>query len=241
MFEDIRESPVGRGMLDFAERGKLTMLKPERLFAPEDMLFPEPGMARFEDSHELGALKAAQLVTLSWAAYTTWLDLAEVFQLCESPIERHFLGALIVVAKDQLRDVVVHGKDRTYLETRPFYGASVHVYPQRAIGEYRVDFLLVLKAAAASEQDDGRTPGRPDRREFPLVVECDGHDFHEKTKEQASRDKQRDRVLQSCGYNVFRFSGADLHRQPLECASDCVTFLEEKVWGKDWRKGEGLE
>src|SRR5262245_34455764 len=41
-----------------------------------------------------------------------------------------------------------------------------------------------------------------------IVVECDGHDYHEKTKWQASRDKRRDRILQRLGYRVFRFTGS---------------------------------
>ena len=33
-------------------------------------------------------------------------------------------------------------------------------------------------------------------------MECDGHDFHERTKEQASSDKKRDRSLQAAGFLV---------------------------------------
>jgi REase_MTES_1575 len=45
-----------------------------------------------------------------------------------------------------------------------------------------------------------------------LAVECDGHDFHEKTKEQAEHDKKRDRDLQSMGWSVARFTGAEIVR-----------------------------
>src|SRR5687768_2589162 len=45
------------------------------------------------------------------------------------------------------------------------------IVPQYSVGNYRVDFLVTF------------TPGtEPTVR---VVVECDGHDFHEKTKEQA--------------------------------------------------------
>lgn len=43
-----------------------------------------------------------------------------------------------------------------------------------------------------------------------MIVECDSHDFYERTKEQASKDKERDRALQSVSFLVFRFSGADI-------------------------------
>jgi very-short-patch-repair endonuclease len=41
-----------------------------------------------------------------------------------------------------------------------------------------------------------------------LVVECDGHDFHEKTKQQVTKDNRRERELQIAGWHVFRFSGS---------------------------------
>jgi hypothetical protein len=37
------------------------------------------------------------------------------------------------------------------------------------------------------------------------VVECDGHEFHERTVAQASWDKRRDRMIQSLGVPVIAF------------------------------------
>ena len=51
-----------------------------------------------------------------------------------------------------------------------------------------------------------------------LVVECDGHDFHERTKEQAARDRARDRDAQLIGHSLFRFTGSEIHRDPIKCA-----------------------
>jgi hypothetical protein len=39
------------------------------------------------------------------------------------------------------------------------------------------------------------------------VVECDGHEFHERTAEQASWDKRRDRMIQSLGVPVCVLPG----------------------------------
>lgn len=44
------------------------------------------------------------------------------------------------------------------------------------------------------------------------IVELDGHDFHERTRDQASRDKRRDRRFASAGWMVLRFTGSDVHR-----------------------------
>jgi very-short-patch-repair endonuclease len=74
------------------------------------------------------------------------------------------------------------------------------VFPQHHIGKYRVDFLV--------EEYDFY--GRKSLGQF--VIECDGHDFHEKTKEQAAKDKKRDRELQSLGLKVFHFTGSEIWR-----------------------------
>jgi hypothetical protein len=51
-----------------------------------------------------------------------------------------------------------------------------------------------------------------------VAVECDGHEFHEKSKRQAETDKRRDRDLQSIGWTVARFSGAEIFRNPIAAA-----------------------
>lgn len=51
-----------------------------------------------------------------------------------------------------------------------------------------------------------------------LVVECDGHDFHERTKEQAARDRAKDRALTLKGKDNFRFTGSEIWRDPWDCA-----------------------
>lgn len=51
-----------------------------------------------------------------------------------------------------------------------------------------------------------------------LIVECDGHDFHERTKAQARRDRSRDRAAQLVDIPIFRFTGSEIWRDPLGCA-----------------------
>lgn len=80
--------------------------------------------------------------------------------------------------------------------------------PQAVIGPYRVDFLLRLPVRGAQSVD--------------VVIECDGHDFHERTKHQARRDKARDRYLESLGYRVVRFAGSEIWANPLRCAEQAL-------------------
>lgn len=79
------------------------------------------------------------------------------------------------------------------------------VYPQTKIGPYRVDFLCEHNKNLSRRS---------------VVVEVDGHDWHERTKEQASRDKRRDRALTGAGLTVVRFTGSDVYHDPLKCATE---------------------
>jgi very-short-patch-repair endonuclease len=73
---------------------------------------------------------------------------------------------------------------------------------QLKIKNYIVDFCIEIK----KENEKGD--------EFIIskyIIECDGHDFHEKTKEQARKDKKRDRDLIALGYKVLRFTGSEIY------------------------------
>lgn len=79
-------------------------------------------------------------------------------------------------------------------------------------GRFRIDILLTFN-------------GRQQR--FAAAVECDGHEFHERTKEQAQRDKERDRYLQSLGLMVLRFTGSEIWRDPIGCAQSAMQMIEK--------------
>lgn len=79
------------------------------------------------------------------------------------------------------------------------------VIPQCPIGKYTVDFLIDNYYSMKM------------KRTIPLVIECDGHDFHERTKEQAQHDKKRDRNIQSDGFLVFRFTGSEIWKSNGMC------------------------
>jgi len=63
-----------------------------------------------------------------------------------------------------------------------------------------------------------------------LIVEIDGHEFHDRSKEQASRDRQRDRELILEGYTVLRFTGSDVYNDPERCVNDVRFQLEDIAW-----------
>lgn len=81
------------------------------------------------------------------------------------------------------------------------------------IAGYRVDFFV--------------THG--DKR---IVIECDGHEFHEKTKEQASSDKRKDRELQKLGFIILRYSGSDIVNNPSKITDDLNDIIGRPDWDK---------
>jgi len=162
-------------------------------------------------------------------------EVAHAYGRCESPIERAMAAALIVAggklaersffADDRGRLMVLgmHFKDPTALDW-------FSIQPQVQLGEYRVDFLVTYSHIAIPAFE--RAGYEPVSQQ--AVVECDGHDFHERTKEQAKRDKQRDRTLQAMGLPVFRFTGSEIWNAPFRCASEVLIHLQ-KLHKERWK------
>lgn len=99
-------------------------------------------------------------------------------------------------------------------------GAKLHIYElyveaQAKVLDWPVDFFVRVV-----DYDD---------QLWTAVIECDGHDFHERTKEQAIRDRSRDRRLQEAGHRVFRFTGAEIYRDPMKCASEVYDWAQA-IW-----------
>lgn len=101
--------------------------------------------------------------------------------------------------------------------------APLVITPQAAFGYRRLDFLLSWRASRLAE---ART----------IVVECDGHRFHERTEDQARRDRQRDRDIQRAGMMVFRFTGAEIWEDAIACAEEgvrCVMATRGQLNGRE--------
>ena len=65
--------------------------------------------------------------------------------------------------------------------------------------------------------------------DFKLVIECDGHEFHEKTKEQVTNDNERDLELKMMGYDVLRFSGSQIYNKPFRCAAGALDYITTRI------------
>lgn len=140
----------------------------------------------------------------------------------DSPIEKLFYTALWAYCRfgvGPLYHMVVpdHAQmpiDRLLAREDP---STLIVQPQAQLEGWRVDFLIYA-------WEFGRVSGKAQWRR--LIVECDGHNFHERTKEQAAKDRGRDREFQLRGYTILRFIGSELYANPLDCARQIGDWVQ---------------
>lgn len=143
-------------------------------------------------------------------------------QKCESPIEELLAVALYSYSRIMPERMLFLGTSA--LPKEPEFDETAFVYQQVEIGQYRVDFAIWDASLPFNH-----TPPRL------MIVECDGHDFHEKTKEQARRDKRRDRYFQSLGYKVLRFTGSEIWADPDGVADE---IFDQLARYDSWRHRE---
>lgn len=95
---------------------------------------------------------------------------------------------------------------------------GVRLIPQKHIetekGKYKVDFNI--------------SPLDSSDPYINVAIEIDGHDFHEKTKQQVAKDKKRDRSLIRAGLTVLRFSGSEVFYSPRSCINEIVDYIKKE-------------
>lgn len=140
-----------------------------------------------------------------------YLDILTSLEECESPIEKIF-------ALEINREL-----DKSRLQQNPLVAMW---QPQREIKlfagskreqKYRLDFFIEVHNMHKDIQ-------------FGFAVECDGHEFHEKTKKQVEKDKKRDRNLLKAGVIPIRFSGSEILNEPTMVAKDTVRIIEKYIF-----------
>lgn len=132
---------------------------------------------------------------------------------CESPIEALFATAFLSFCAMRSDPAVFVKGDAPAAPHARWY-----IRPQVTLLGYRVDFVIGVFPIVEADKRI-------------LIVECDGHEFHERTPEQAARDRSRDRQFQSEGIKIFRFTGREIHRQPIQCVADALKEVIRMVEG----------
>lgn len=87
------------------------------------------------------------------------------------------------------------------------YPDGIYVYPQHKVGKYRVDFLVTYQSGDKLTE---------------IIVELDGHEFHDKNKKQRAYEKARDRYLVQQGYAVFHYTGSEVVANPSLIANEVI-------------------
>lgn len=68
----------------------------------------------------------------------------------------------------------------------------------------------------------------PTKPSFLAVIECDGYETHG-TRDKFTTDRQRDRCFLEKGYQVRRFSGAEIIRDPIDVGGELAEWLHRAV------------
>lgn len=160
---------------------------------------------------------ASKVSTIRETAEEEITSIHRGFDFCESPLEQvFFLEYLSVYDAEPTwtesgNPVFTHKLDAGDLtgRTKEYYvflelQAEIITTLQK---KYRADFLITVRGWFGMS-DGWREVDR-------VVVEIDGHDFHERTKQQAAGDRSRDRALTSDGYTVVRFTGSEIYANPV--------------------------
>lgn len=121
-----------------------------------------------------------------------------------TPIER-IMKIILIFVDDRLREQLLND-----------FNPCIISNCQKGIGKYRADFEVELV-------------GTP----IKYIIECDGHEFHEKTKEQAKYDKQRERYFIKCGYRVLRYSGSEIYNDFHKIIDELVELFLVDLEGND--------
>lgn len=105
-----------------------------------------------------------------------------------------------------IKSVDVHVVFNTFPDILKNICLIFYLLPQKDVNSYIVDFSLEIECIAGYI--------------LKFAIEIDGHNFHEKTKEQASNDKRRDREITSNDYIVLRFTGSEIYTNPIKCIQE---------------------
>lgn len=145
---------------------------------------------------------------------------------CGSPIEEQMLASLALMA--QVQHVAVRFRVWTPdpHELPRGFDEALAIVPQFPVGKYKIDFSLTY-SGPGYDFTNSKEPLVWKRSS--MLIECDGHDFHERTKEQAKHDRGKDRDLQRAGFVIYRYTGSEIHNRCLEIPDEILTDLRKKA------------
>ena len=160
-----------------------------------------------DENYDCLVTKVKEVVDFKTNQYRS--NILEALEDCESPIEQ--IMAL------EIYDRLIGYYQNSNIE---LLGNTNQKYIKVNQQLYRVDFLIEFAFKIDGEYLDI----------LKLIIECDGHEFHEKTKEQVKKDNKRDRDLQSEGYDILHFSGSEIYNEWYKCGREITKYINNKYY-----------
>lgn len=148
--------------------------------------------------------------TISREVTELLLDIASDIGSCESPIEKMF--AILLRSAVNRSDL---STSQNYFDFLTQHEVTLYEGTRKEVS-YRLDFLIQFTNFKSG-------------KDYDFAIECDGHEFHEKTKEQARKDKKRDRDLLISGIVPIRFTGSEIYKNAFRCANEAVRIIEKYI------------
>lgn len=126
-------------------------------------------------------------------------------------------SAILVYCEEESTTDNIIGEARIHTEYG-YIGFLVNIKPQFRIGNYYADFIISFESPYVEENY--------------VAIEIDGHEWHEKTKEQAARDKKRERYFLRKDFPVMRFTGSEVFYSLEQCVIECYEIMLERTESK---------
>ena len=147
---------------------------------------------------------------------TVCYDIAEHLEpYCDSPIELMLGTCLLLISRLQCQ--AERGVYNTFVKLispteKIGNDAVIYLSPQFKWEGYKIDFAIRQKLSPTI-----------------VFIECDGHEFHERTPDQAEHDRSKDRKIQEAGIPILRFTGREIYRSPQSCTLNIINFLKCRI------------
>lgn len=151
-------------------------------------------------SAEVGRMKAEE-----FSSFARWIIQDDL----KSPIEDLFFIAFCAQVEAEKHDLnPLHGRG---IDGELKEGDGIFIKPQFQIGFYRADFLVYNTYC---------------RTRVPVLVELDGHNFHDRDKHQRAYEKARDRFFVKHGFKVLHFTGSEIVADPHKAAFEVLSVID---------------
>lgn len=130
------------------------------------------------------------------------IDIVNYIEYIKSPIESILFTAIsIFINKHDIR---------IYIEPQYEIQANKH--------KYIVDFYICYDEIINNYL----------KKDFKLIIECDGHEYHHANKKQVENDYNRENDLKLSGCDVIRFTGSQIYKEPMKCAEKIMKYIKLK-------------